>query len=133
MDDPHTEVEIKSQLKPRGIVAKEEDPKLSHQLDKLRIISTPSTRQILCLWNIQKVSESSHKRKHTSSDSCGHWRQKYIEVEHIEENLSCPYSRSRDQHSVGGHPGEVKWTVIHSEGKDSDSSDSRKTLIILMF
>jgi len=39
---------------------------------------------------------------------------------------------SRDQHSVGGHPREVIWAVT-SKGKDSDSSDSRKTLIILIF
>jgi len=32
VDDPHEEVEIKPQLKPRGSVAKEEDPKPSHQL-----------------------------------------------------------------------------------------------------
>ena len=32
VDDPHAEVEIKPQLKPRGSVAKEEDPKPSHQL-----------------------------------------------------------------------------------------------------
>ena len=44
-----------------------------------------------------------------------------------------PHSRSRDQHGVGGHPREVRWTVISREGKDSDSSDSRKTFIILMF
>ena len=31
-DDPHTEVEIKPQLKPRDSVANEEDPKPSHQL-----------------------------------------------------------------------------------------------------
>ena len=37
---PHTEVEIKAQLKPRGSVAKEEDPKPSHQLHKLQIKST---------------------------------------------------------------------------------------------
>ena len=30
VDDPHAEVEIKPQLKPRGTMAKEEDPKLSH-------------------------------------------------------------------------------------------------------
>ena len=29
MDDPHAEVEIKPQLKPRGGVAKQEDPSLS--------------------------------------------------------------------------------------------------------
>ena len=54
MDDPHVEVEIKPQLKSRGNVAKEEDPKPSHQLYKLQIKSTRSTRQILCLWNIKR-------------------------------------------------------------------------------
>ena len=37
VDDPQVEVEIKLQLKPRGSVAKEEDPKPSHQLYKLRL------------------------------------------------------------------------------------------------
>ena len=37
MEDPHAEVEIKPQLKPRGSVAKEEDLKPSHQLYKLQI------------------------------------------------------------------------------------------------
>ena len=37
MDDPHAEVDIKPQLKPRGSVAKEEDLKPSHQLYKLQI------------------------------------------------------------------------------------------------
>ena len=40
VDDPHAEVEIKPQLKPRGSVTKEEDPKPSHQLYKLHIKST---------------------------------------------------------------------------------------------
>ena len=40
VDDPHAEVEIKPQLKPKGSVAKEEDPKPSHQLYKLQIKST---------------------------------------------------------------------------------------------
>ena len=35
-----THLEIKAQLKPRGSVAKEEDPKPSHQLYKLQIKST---------------------------------------------------------------------------------------------
>ena len=51
-DDPRAEVEIKPQLKPRGSVAKEEDPKPSHQLYKLQIKSTQSTKQTLCLWSI---------------------------------------------------------------------------------
>jgi len=40
VEDPHVEVEIKSQLKSRGSVAKEEDPKPAHQLYKLQIKST---------------------------------------------------------------------------------------------
>ena len=40
VDGPHTEVEIKPQLKPRGSVAKEEDSKPSHQLYKLQNEST---------------------------------------------------------------------------------------------
>ena len=77
VDDPHVEVEIKPQLKLRSSVAKEEDPKPSRQLYKLHIKSTRSTRQTLCLRNIQKVIESSHKR---SSDSYGHWRQEHTGV-----------------------------------------------------
>ena len=34
---------------------------------------------------------------------------------------------------VGGHPGEGRWAVTPSEGKDADSTDSRKTFIIPMF
>ena len=47
MDNPHLEVEIKPQLKPGGSVAKEEDPKPSHQLYKRQIKSTQSTWQTL--------------------------------------------------------------------------------------
>ena len=47
MVNPHAEVEIKQQLKPRGSVAKEEDPKPSHQLYMLQIKSIQSTRQTL--------------------------------------------------------------------------------------
>ena len=130
MDDPHSEVEIKPQLKPRGPVAKE-DPKPSHHLHKLQIESTQPTGQTLRLWNIQKVTESAHRRKRTSSDSCGHGRQEHPGAG-PGQKLSCPISRSRDQRSVGGHPVEVKWTVTPSKGNISDSSDSR-TFIILMF
>ena len=79
MDDPHVEVEIKPQLKLRGSVVKKEDPKPSHQLYKLHNKSMWSTGQTLCLWNIYKDIEISHKRKRTSSDSCGHWRQEHTE------------------------------------------------------
>ena len=40
MDNPHADMEIKSQLKPRGSVAKEEDSEPSHQTYKLLIKST---------------------------------------------------------------------------------------------
>ena len=52
VDNPHAEEEIKPQLKPRGSVAKEEDPKPSHQQYRLQNKSTWSTQQTLCLWNI---------------------------------------------------------------------------------
>ena len=68
MDDPHGEVEIKPQLKPRGSVAEEEDPTPSHVVHKLQIKSRQSARQ------------STHRGKHTSSDSCAHWRQEHTGV-----------------------------------------------------
>jgi len=37
VDNPHAEVEVKPQMKPRSSVAKEEDPKPSHQLYQLQI------------------------------------------------------------------------------------------------
>ena len=49
VDKPHAEVEINPQLKPRGSVAKEEDPKPSHQLYKLQIKSTQSTKQTVSM------------------------------------------------------------------------------------
>ena len=53
VDDPHREVEIKPQLKPRGSVAKEEEPKPSHQLYKLQIKSTQSTWQTVSMEHIK--------------------------------------------------------------------------------
>ena len=55
MYDPLAKVEIKPQLEPRGSMAKEEDPKLSHQLYKLQIKSTRSTSR-LCVYGIYKRS-----------------------------------------------------------------------------
>ena len=49
MGKPHVEVELKPQLKPRVSVAKEEDPKPSHELYKLQIKSTQSARQIVSM------------------------------------------------------------------------------------
>ena len=45
-----------------------------------------------------------------------------------------PHNRSRDQHSVGGHPREVRWTVTPSEGKDSLTAVTQeKHLLLLCF
>ena len=55
MDDPHAEMEIKPQWKPRGSVAKEEDPKASQQLYQLHIKPTRSLGR-LCVYGIDKRS-----------------------------------------------------------------------------
>ena len=55
MDDPHAEVEIKSQLKPRGSVTKEEDTKPSHQLYSCRI-NPHNQLGRLCVCEIYKRS-----------------------------------------------------------------------------
>jgi len=63
VDNPHTEVEIKPQLKPRGCVAKDKDPKPSQQLYKLQIKSTGSTRQTLCYGIYQRPLRAPTKEK----------------------------------------------------------------------
>ena len=63
MDDPHAEVEIKPQSKPRGSVAKKEDPKPSHQLYKLQIKSNQLDR--LCVYGIYKRSLRAPTKENT--------------------------------------------------------------------
>jgi len=63
VDDTHVEVEIKLQLKPRGSVAKEEDPKPSHQLYKLQIKSNQLGR--LCVYGIYKRSLRTPSKENT--------------------------------------------------------------------
>ena len=53
MDGPHAEVGIKPQVKPRGGVTKEEDPKPSHQLYKL---SSHNQLGRFCVCRIYKTS-----------------------------------------------------------------------------
>ena len=53
MDNPHTEVEIKPQLRLRGTVAKETDPIHSHELYKLQIKSHDQLGR-LCVYGIYK-------------------------------------------------------------------------------
>ena len=52
MDNPHAEMEIKPQLKPRGSVANKEDLKPSYYLYKLQINSNQPGR--LCVYGIHK-------------------------------------------------------------------------------
>ena len=80
MDDPHAEVEIKPQLKLRGSVAKEEDPKRSHHLyssvqslSHVRLLATPwaathqvslsitNSRSLLKLMSIESVMPSNRR------------------------------------------------------------------------
>ena len=53
MDNPHVEVEIKPQLKPRSSVAKEEDPKPSNSCTRCRL--NPHD-QLVRLYEIYKRS-----------------------------------------------------------------------------
>ena len=64
LDDPHSELEIKPQLKPRGRVAKEEDPKPSHQLCELQVKSTWSAGQTLSMECIKGHWELPQKKTH---------------------------------------------------------------------
>ena len=55
MDDPNAQVEIKPQVKPRGSVAKEEDPKPSHQLCNCSLNAHDQLGR-LCVYGIYKRS-----------------------------------------------------------------------------
>ena len=55
MDNPYPEVEIKSQLKPRGSVTKEEDPKPSHKPYSSRLKPHDQLGR-LCVYGIYKRS-----------------------------------------------------------------------------
>ena len=79
-----------------------------------------------------KVTESPHNRKHTSSDSCGHWRQEHTGVG-PDENLSCPHSRSRDQHSVGGHLWRWGGLWLPAREKTLKAVTQEKHLLFLCF
>ena len=63
VEDPYAAVEIKPQLKPRGHVGKDEDPKPSQQLHKLQMKSAGSTTQTVAgeLW---KATERPWKKTH---------------------------------------------------------------------
>ena len=76
VDDPHAEVEIKPQLKPRGIVAKEEELKSSYHCTNCRLSPHNQLGRLL-LWNISKDIDNFYKRTYPSSDSCKHWRQEH--------------------------------------------------------
>ena len=70
MDDPHAEVEVIPQLKPRGSMAKEEDPKPFHQLYSYRL--NPHDQLGRLSMEYVKDHRELPPKKHTSSESCGH-------------------------------------------------------------
>ena len=65
MGDPHAEEEIKPQLKPRGSVAKEEDPKPSQQLYKQLQIKSNDQLGRLCVYGIYKRSLRAPTKENT--------------------------------------------------------------------
>ena len=65
MDSLHAEMEIKPQLKPRGTVTKEEDPKPSHQLYKLQIKSTKSPKQTVSMEYIKGPTKETPTKENT--------------------------------------------------------------------
>ena len=81
VDDPHAEVAIKPQLKPRGSVAKEEDPNFPTSCAIFRL-NPHDQLGSLCVCGIYRrpLRAPTHKRKCNSSDSCGRWRQEHIGV-----------------------------------------------------
>ena len=72
VDDPHAEVEIKPQWKPRGGVAKQEDPSLSTSCTICRLSPRDQLGK-LCDYGIYKRSLRATTKENSSSDSCEHW------------------------------------------------------------
>jgi len=68
----------------------------------------------LCVYGIYKRPLKTPTKENTLVLIAVDWRQEHTGVG-PDQNLSCPHSRSRDQHSVGGHLGEARWTVTPSE------------------
>ena len=62
MDDPHVEVEIKPQLKPRGSVAKEEDPNLPTSCTICRLNPHDQLGR-LCVYRIYKRTLRAHTKE----------------------------------------------------------------------
>jgi len=71
---------IKPQLKARAVWLRKKTQNLPTSCTSCRL-NPHNQRGRLCVYGIyKKDTESAHKRKHTSSDSCRHWRQEYTGV-----------------------------------------------------
>ena len=79
MDDPHAEVEIKPQLKPRGSVAKEEDQNLSTSCTNCRLNPHDQLGR-LCVYGIYKRSLRAPTKENTLVLIALDWRQEHIGV-----------------------------------------------------
>ena len=62
VDDPHAEVDIKPQVKPRGSVAEEEDPKPFHELYKPQIKFTQSAGHSVPVKYLKRHREPPQKK-----------------------------------------------------------------------
>ena len=80
-DNPHAEVEIKPQLKPRAVWLRKKTQNLSTSCTSYRLNPHDQLGR-LCVYGIYKrrLRALTHTKKHTSSDRCGHWRQEYTGV-----------------------------------------------------
>ena len=82
----------------------------------------------LCIYG--KDNESSHKRKHTNSDSCGYWRQEHSGVR-PEQGLSCPPQAGSGMSTVLEGTLGRQGGLRHPVRERMLTVDSRKTFIIL--
>ena len=122
MDDPHAEVEIKPQLKPRGSMARKKTQNLPTSCTSCRVNPHSQLGRLYVCGIYTSLLRAATKENALVLIAVDIGVKKYTRVG-PDSNLSCPHSRSKDQQSVGGHPREVRWTVTASEGKDSDSND----------
>ena len=116
VDDPQAEVEIKPQLKPRAVRLRKKTQNLPISCTSCKL-SPHNQLGTLCVYGIYKRPLRAPTKENTLvliAVDIGHktqWSRTRLESE-------LPHSRSRDQHSVGGHPREVRWTVTPSKRKD---------------
>jgi len=124
-------VEIKPQLKSRGMWLRKKTQNLPTSCTSCRLNPHDQLSR-LCVYGIYKrplrapTKENALVLIAVELQARTQRRRTRLESELPPQQVQRPAQ-------VGRHPREVRWTVTPSERKDSDSSDSRKTFIILIF